>query len=30
MPAVSKVLRPYTKAGVNDGGLYRGNMGYLG
>ena len=30
MPAVSKVLRPYTKAGLNGGGLYRGNMGYLG
>jgi hypothetical protein len=30
MPAVSKVLRPYTKAGVNGGGLYRSDMGYLG
>ena len=30
MPAVSRVLRPYTKAGVNGGGLYRSDMGYLG
>jgi hypothetical protein len=30
MPAVSRVLRPYTKAGVNGGGLYRNDMGYLG
>jgi hypothetical protein len=30
MPAVSKVLRPYTKAAVNGGGLHRDNMGYIG
>lgn len=30
MPAVSKVLKPYTNAGLNGGGLYRENMGYLG
>jgi hypothetical protein len=30
MPAVSKVLKPYTKSGLNDGGLYREDMGYLG
>jgi hypothetical protein len=30
MPAVTRVLRPYTKAGLAGGGLYRGDMGYLG
>ena len=30
MPAVSKVLKPYTNAGLNGGGLYRDDMGYLG
>ena len=30
MPAVTKVLKPYTKAGLNGGGLYRENMGFLG
>ena len=30
MPAVTRVLRPYTNAGLAGGGLYRGNMGYLG
>jgi hypothetical protein len=30
MPAVTKVLKPYTKAGLLGGGLYRENMGYLG
>jgi len=30
MPAVSKVLKPYTNAGLNGGGLYRENMGCLG
>jgi len=30
MPAVSKVLKPYTNAGLNGGGLYRENMGFLG
>jgi len=30
MPAVSKVLKPYTNAGLNGGGLYKENMGYLG
>ena len=30
MPAVTKVLKPYTKAGLNGGGLYKENMGYLG
>ena len=30
MPAVTKVLRPYTNAGLNGGGLYRESMGYLG
>ncbi|GEM_PF-1182004 len=30
MPAVSKVLKPYTNAGLNGGGLYKENMGFLG
>jgi hypothetical protein len=30
MPAVTKVLKPYTKAGLLGGGLYRESMGYLG
>jgi len=30
MPAVSKVLKPYTNAGLNGGGLYRESMGFLG
>ena len=30
MPAVSKVLKPYTNAGLNGGGLYKESMGYLG
>jgi hypothetical protein len=30
MPAVSKVLKPYTKSGLNGGGLYKESMGYLG
>jgi hypothetical protein len=30
MPAVSKVLKPYTNAGLRGGGLFRENMGYLG
>lgn len=30
MPAVSKVLNHYTKSGLNGGGLYREDMGYLG
>jgi hypothetical protein len=30
MPAVSRVLKPYTKSGLNGGGLYREDMGYLG
>lgn len=30
MPAVSNTLKPYTKSGLNGGGLYRENMGYLG
>lgn len=30
MPAVSKVLKPYTNAGLLGGGLFRENMGYLG
>ena len=30
MPAVTKVLRPYTNAGLNGGGLYRESMGFLG
>jgi len=30
MPAVSKTLKPYTNAGLNGGGLYRENMGFLG
>ena len=30
MPAVTKVLRPYTNAGLNGGGLYKESMGYLG
>jgi hypothetical protein len=30
MPAVSKVLRPYTKAAVSGGGLHRDSMGYIG
>jgi hypothetical protein len=30
MPAVTRVLRPYTKEGLLGGGLYRDDMGYLG
>lgn len=30
MPAVSKVLKPYTNAGLNGGGLFKQNMGFLG
>lgn len=30
MPAVSNVLKPYTNAGLNGGGLYKANMGFLG
>lgn len=29
MPTVSAALRPYTKAGAGQGGLYRENMGYI-
>ena len=30
IPAVTRILKPYTKAALNGGGLYRENMGYLG
>ena len=30
MPAVSKVLKPYTNAGLSGGGLYKESMGFLG
>ena len=30
IPAVTRILKPYTKAALNGGGLYRDNMGYLG
>ena len=30
MPAVSRVLKPYTNAGLSGGGLYRESMGFLG
>ena len=30
MPAVSRVLQPYTKNGSTGGGTYRQNMGFLG
>ena len=30
MPAVTRILRPYTNAGLAGGGLYRENMGYIG
>lgn len=30
IPAVTRVLKPYTKGALNGGGLYRDNMGYLG
>ncbi len=30
MPAVSRVLKPYTNAGLSGGGLYKESMGFLG
>lgn len=30
IPAVTRALKPYTKAALNGGGLYRESMGYLG
>jgi hypothetical protein len=30
IPAVTRILKPYIKAALNGGGLYRENIGYLG